>query len=106
MSVLVVAIIVISALWVYWDATGNRIGKIPGAGGVLNMSAGAWAVVTMFLWIIGFPIYLIKRSTLIEKAKSQPVEVKGRLVKLVILAIIGGLWLLMALGAGAPPQPR
>src|SRR5947208_8333497 len=98
MNVLIFAIIVISALWVYWDATGHKIGKIPGAGGVLNMSAGAWAVVTLFLWIIGFPIYLMKRSTLIEKAKSQPVEVKGRVVKLVVLAVIGGLWLLLALG--------
>jgi hypothetical protein len=26
------------------------------------MSAGAWATVTMFLWIIGFPSYVIKRS--------------------------------------------
>src|SRR5438874_10776590 len=29
MNVLIVAIIVISALWVYWDATGHKIGKIP-----------------------------------------------------------------------------
>ena len=58
------------------------------------MSAGAWSVVTMFLWILGFPAYLIKRSSLVDRAKTQPVEVKGRWIKLSILGIIGALWIL------------
>lgn len=106
LNVLVIGIIVICALWVYWDATGNKIGKVPAAGGVFNMSAGAWSVVTLFLWIIGFPAYLIKRSALIERAKGQPIEVKGRIVKLLILAIIGGLWVLVTLGGAIAPPPR
>ena len=106
LDVLVVAIIVICALWVYWDATGNKIGKVTGAGGLFNISAGAWSVVTMFLWIIGFPAYLIKRSALIERAKSQPVDVSGRIVKLVILAVIGGLWVLLTLAGAIAPPPQ
>jgi hypothetical protein len=94
---LVVIVIVISALWVYWDATGNRIGKVSGAGGFFNMSAGAWATVTMFLWIIAFPSYLIKRSTLLEVATRHPVAVKGRVIKAAILLAVGICWVLVLL---------
>lgn len=96
-----VAIVVVSAIWVYVDATGHKIGKVKEAGGLFNMSAGAWSVVTMFLWIVGFPAYLIKRSALIERAGSAPVEVGGRWVKVAILCVIGGLWVLGTLPRAA-----
>lgn len=97
LNVVIVAIIVCTAIWVYLDATKNKIGKIKEAGGMFNMSAGAWSVVTLLLWIIGFPAYLIKRGALIERAKENPVEVKGRGGKTAVLGIIGGLWVLLAL---------
>jgi hypothetical protein len=103
-NVLIVAAIVVCALWVYWDATGNKIGKVPGAGGLFNMSAGAWATVTMFLWIVGFPSYVIKRSALIEVAKNHAVEVKGRMIKALILGLIGTLWMLFVLAGSMTPQ--
>ena len=104
LDVLIVAIIVICSLEVYLDATGKKIGKIPGAGGMFNMSAGAWATVTMGLWIIGFPAYLIKRSSLIEAASQHPREVKHRALKATVLGVIGALWVLLTLaGAMAPP---
>jgi len=106
LNVLVAVIIVICAVWVYWDATGSKIGKVPGAGGMFNMSAGAWSVVTLGLWIIGFPAYLIKRSALLERAKGHPVEVRGRLFKMVILAVIGSLLVLMTLAGAIAPPPR
>jgi len=53
------------------------------------MSAGAWAVVTILLWIIGFPAYLIKRKSLIEKAIDNPVVVSGKWLKVAGLAVIG-----------------
>lgn len=106
LNVLVIAIIVICALWVYWDATGKKIGKVPAAGGMFNMSAGAWSVVTLLLWIIGFPAYLIKRSALIERAKGQPVEIKGRGIKMAILAVIGVLWVLLTLAGAVAPPPQ
>jgi hypothetical protein len=106
LRVLIVVAIVACALWVYWDATGNKIGKVAGTGGLFNMSAGAWATVTMFLWIIGFPSYLIKRSALIEVAKSHAVEVKGRMMKTVILGIIGALWVLFVLAGSMAPSTR
>lgn len=97
LSVIIVAIVVASAIWVYLDATSNKIGKIPDAGGMFNMSAGAWSVVTLLLWVIGFPAYLVKRSALIEKAKQTPIEVRGRNGKAVSLGIVGGLWFALSL---------
>jgi hypothetical protein len=105
-SVLLVVAIVTCSLWVYWDATGNKIGKVPGAGGLFNMSAGAWATVTMFLWIIAFPSYVIKRSALIEVAKSHAVDVKGRLIKTLVLGFIGALWVLFVLAGTMVPSTR
>jgi len=96
-NVIIVAIVVASAIWVYLDATKNKIGKVKGSGGMFNMSAGAWSVVTLFLWVIGFPAYLIKRGSLIEKAKETPVEVTGRTGKIAALGIVGGIWVLLSL---------
>lgn len=89
-----------SAIWVYLDATSHGIGKDKDTGGLFNLSAGAWGAVTLGLWIIGFPGYLIKRRALIERAKSAPVEVKGRGVKTAIFAVLGGLWVLGTLPGG------
>lgn len=100
-NAIIVAVIAISAVWVYLDATKNKIGKIPDGKGMFNMSAGAWGVVTLLLWIIGFPAYLIKRGDLIEKAKENPIDVKGRSGKAVAFSIIGGLWVFMSVGGAA-----
>ena len=80
-----------SSAWVYWDATANKIGKIPGEKGFFNMSAGAWTCFALFLWVAGFPLYLQKRQSLIERAKAQPVEVKRRGLKLAIICVFGAL---------------
>lgn len=100
---IVAAVIVASALWVYWDATAHKIGKAPGAGGMLNLSAGAWSVVTMFFWIVGFPAYVIKRGSLLDRANTQPVEVKRRWLKFSILCIVGALFVLAQGEAPRPP---
>jgi|TARA_B110000908_G_C10074340_1_gene366562 hypothetical protein len=95
---IIIAVVAVSAVWVYLDATKNKIGKIPDGKGMFNMSAGAWGAVTLGLWIIGFPAYLINRGDLIEKTKENPIVVKGRGGKAAVLSIIGGLWILMSLG--------
>lgn len=56
---------------------------------LICMHAGTWALATICLWVIAFPAYLIKRKSLIEKAKSNPVEPEGRQIKLVALAAFG-----------------
>ena len=81
-------VVTVSALIVYYDASKNKIGSIPGEKGFTNADAGIWATTTLLLWIIAFPIYLLNRSQLIEKAKLNPREPsKWRNVIFVILSI-------------------
>jgi hypothetical protein len=104
-DVIIVAVVAISATWVYLDATKNNIGKIPDAKGMFNMSAGAWGTVTLLLWIIGLPAYLIKRGDLILKASENPVAATGRGGKAAVFAVIGGLWIILTIG-GAVSVPK
>jgi len=101
LNAIIIAVIAISAVWVYLDATKNNVGKIPDEKGMFNMSAGAWGIVTLLLWIIGFPAYLLKRGALIEKAKENPIEVNGRKGKAIALSVVGGLWVLLSVGGAS-----
>jgi len=83
-----VLIFLTTSCFVYYDATKNKIGTIQGEKGFLNMPAGGWAVASIFLWIIVFPIYLFKRKELINKANENPVEPPRRNLKLGILIAI------------------
>ena len=96
LNALIVALVATSSVWVYLDATKHKIGKVAGLKSLFNMSAGAWAIVTLLLWIIGFPAYLLKRKSLIKLASSHPVEFDGRGIKTAILSIVGGVWFLAA----------
>ena len=81
---------IISIVWVYFDATNNKIGKIKG-GGAFSISAGEWFVICCLLWIVAFPIYIFKRSKLIEKAKVNPVEVGNRNIKLIVISLLAAI---------------
>lgn len=54
-------IVIGSAIWVLIDAKsiGVKKGVVPGMG---NMGPWAWFFVVLFLWIIGFPMYLYYRG--------------------------------------------
>lgn len=95
-SLLLTLLIVVSWVWVYFDATTNKIGKVGDDPSIFNMHAGAWAIAIIFLWVIVFPAYLIKRKSLIEKAKSNPVEPVGRQFKLMALAAFGMVVLILS----------
>jgi len=65
MGAFVWLIIIGTSIWVYIDA--KRIGVKKGQlDGFCDLGAGAWAVVCLLLWIIGFPAYLIKRGEYIK----------------------------------------
>lgn len=68
----------LAAVWVYWDATRHKIGRVKEGTETLNMSAGVWSVTAMFFWFLMLPLYLIKRKSLITLANTHPVEPKGR----------------------------
>ena len=97
---IIIAVVAVSAVWVYLDATKNKIGKIPDGKGMFNMSAGAWCAVTLGLWIIGFPAYLINRGDMIEKTKETPIVLKvvaGKPLYCQLLEDFGFLCLLVVL---------
>lgn len=92
--------IYLAAIWIYWDATGNKIGRVPEGAGVLNMSAGMWSVGAMLFWFFFLPAYLIKRRSLVKLSKTQPIEVKGRWGKLAALCLLGAVLTLAVLSSG------
>jgi hypothetical protein len=96
-DIFIICVVSISSIWVYWDATSNKIGKIPHLSAFLNMSAGAWALLTLPLWTFVFPLYLFKRTSLIIKAEEHPVTANNTGIKLSLLSIVSALLLSMAL---------
>lgn len=88
LSIVLTTVLVVSAVWVYWDATSHGIGKVPGKRW-FNQSAGSWSIVVLLLWIVGFPTYVLKRGELIRRAAEHPVAHRGRTVKLAMLAAAG-----------------
>lgn len=71
MQSLIVLIVLGTSIWVYVDAKkiGARRGLLTGFS---DMSPAAWCVACLLLWIIVFPLYLAKRSTIIQLAPQSP----------------------------------
>lgn len=90
-------IVVLSALFIYYDCTRNHIGKIPAEKSMLNNSAGVWAVGTCLLWIVVFPLYLINRKKLKQKAVVSP-QVVPSLKRNLILGFFFLISLLVVVG--------
>jgi tetratricopeptide (TPR) repeat protein len=62
-----------TSIWVYLDA--KKIGVKKGQlDGFCDLGPGAWAVVCLLLWIIGFPAYLIKRGEYIKINRGDSEE--------------------------------
>lgn len=105
LNIILPIIVSISALWVYIDASKNKIGN-SAQGGLLNVGgAGWWGVLCLLLWIIVFPLYLIKRSKLIAFAQECPVEPVNRNLKIGIFGVIAILtiwWSIFGLNQSLP----
>lgn len=86
-QIILAVVVGASGLWVYLDATKNRVGRVPGPKAFFNMSAWRWACFAYGLWIVGLPSYLLKRGDLIEKARATPVEEKNRFGKTSLLIL-------------------
>lgn len=95
LNIVLILVIALLPIFVYFDATKHKIGKIPGKSGFTNNSAGNWAVGTLLLAIVIFPLYLIKRKSLILLANESPVEANSRNAKLAVIAIISSAWSFM-----------
>jgi hypothetical protein len=75
----------IAGLLVYYDASKNKIGRVPGEKSFTNASAGMWSISSCILWFIVFPLYLLNRNQLLEKAKKQPQEPSSIRILILIL---------------------
>lgn len=86
---LIPLIVASSAVFVYYDATSNNIGKVRKIKKFNNNSAGMWALGTLVLWIVIFPYYLFSRDRLKRRAKKYPVNTNLVLLKMLpLLAIV------------------
>jgi hypothetical protein len=58
---LIMMIVLGTSIWVLFDALriGIKKGQIEG---FTDLSAGGWFLACLLLWIIGFPLYLVKRA--------------------------------------------
>jgi len=81
-----------SAVWVYLDASLNKIGKIEGDKSFLNMSPGDLAGATLLLWVVCFPMYLYRRKSLIKQANESPSNPGGHIMFGVCFVIFLGIF--------------
>jgi hypothetical protein len=63
-------VVVGSGIWVLIDS--SRLGAKRGAlgGGFLDMGPVGWFLVTLLLWIVGFPCYLAVRPRLVTRRRA------------------------------------
>lgn len=61
---IVLAIVVVTSIWVYRDARSLKQQFGTHVGG---QRPGEWLAFSLLLWIIGFPVYLIKRGSYLRK---------------------------------------
>ena len=81
LAIVILVIIALCAILVYLDATANRIGDISEHRTHFKGSALFWAIGTLFVWPLVFPLYLRLRRQLIEAAVDHPVEENWRALK-------------------------
>jgi hypothetical protein len=67
------AIVIASAIWVYFDAKNIGVRKNL-VSGFWDLGPGGWSAVTLLLWIVGFPCYFIKRGSLKAAAAAETAD--------------------------------
>lgn len=87
LDIVIWLIVIGSSLWVYWDAKniGIRKGQI---NGILNMSAAAWSITCLLIWIIGFPLYLYKRPEYKRINEKNGSNTGPTLIGLLLIALV------------------
>ncbi len=101
-EIILAAVFSLSATAIFYDATHNKIGQIPGESGLFNLHAGGWAIAALLLWIVAVPAYLFKRASLLRKAAEHPVETARIDFKLALLVLAGIVMFFFNLAALTP----
>jgi hypothetical protein len=72
MDLIMFVVVLGTSIWVLFDAKSNGVRKGL-VSGLADMSPGGWCAACLLLWIIVFPLYLVKRGQLKQAAQSaQP----------------------------------
>ncbi|EKN6166710.1 hypothetical protein HV077_07925 [Citrobacter freundii] len=92
--ILVNLVLVVCAFWVFVDAANNKIGVHTITEGVSKgyksgISPVVWGVGSLF--ILPFIIYMARRKSLIERAKSNPVDTDKNTGFIILFLILAGL---------------
>ena len=87
----IAAVIIVTAILVMFDARSAGIRKEEGKKGLLNMDPFGWGAVTLFLFVVGYPLYLVRRMGSAGK-KGNPV--------LLALVCVGGVVVVLGLVFG------
>jgi hypothetical protein len=87
------------AFVIYFDTAANKVGVIqPRKWFTANMSAGMWATMTVLLWPLILPAYLLNRPHLIQGAMRNPQTSGAMKLKLGVLGALAALFLLASFG--------
>lgn len=74
--------------WVYFDASSHKVGSYQDElNRVKGWSSTSWGIGSFVLFIIIFPLYLIRRKALLKIAKEHPVD-SDRSLGVLIMAVI------------------
>jgi Short C-terminal domain len=74
---IVLIIVIGTSFWVAYDAKANEI-TVNDNPYSINNGALAWFLSCIFIWIAGFPYYLVRRSTILrERAISAMIEIEA-----------------------------
>jgi hypothetical protein len=104
LGIVILVIIALCAILVYLDATANRIGDISEHRPHFKGSALFWAIGTLFVWPVVFPLYLRLRRQLIEAAVDHPVEENWRALKTGGVTISAVLFIAVSMAVPAVPN--
>ncbi|TVQ84739.1 MAG: hypothetical protein EA357_02190 [Micavibrio sp.] len=89
--IMVQIVLLLASMWVYYDAVKHKIGRVQEKKSLVNIPAGAWAALTMFLVLIVLPVYLILRKKLIALAEEHPVEPQNKILSVGLLLAVWGI---------------
>ena len=72
-SLIVPLLVLLSSIWVFFDA--KKIGARKGlVKGLADLGPGGWLVACLLLWIVSFPVYLISRGKIRAAAMQNASE--------------------------------
>jgi len=71
MAAILFVIVIGTSIWVAVDASNLGVKRGSLGGGFADMGPTAWFFATLFIWIIGFPLYLATRPKYVSRRRQK-----------------------------------